>query len=117
METTPATKDSKLELSAPQLEAIARQFRVLGEASRLHLLASLMSGPATVGELAVATGFKQGNVSKQLAALHDAGFLHRRRDGNFVRYEIADPVVFELCQLMCGRVGRAARERAETLGV
>jgi DNA-binding transcriptional ArsR family regulator len=107
---------SKPELRPAQLEAIARQFRVLGEASRLHLLSRLMNGPATVGELAEVTGFKQGNVSKQLAALHDSGFLHRSRDGNFVRYEIADPVVYDLCQLMCGRVGRTARERAEALG-
>lgn len=106
---------SKPRLSVAQLEAIARQFRVLGESSRLRLLACLMEGPATVGELVTATGFKQGNVSKQLAALHEAGFLFRQRDGNFVRYGIADPVVFELCELMCGSVGREARQRAEAL--
>lgn len=102
-------------MTGAQLEAIARQFRVLGEASRLQLLASLMPGPATVGELVDVTGFKQGNVSKQLAALHEAGFLHRERDGNFVRYRIADPVVFQLCELMCGRIEREARERVAAL--
>ncbi len=108
---TAAVVSPSLKLTEPQLEAIARQFRVLGEASRLRLLASLMAGPATVGELVESTGFKQGNVSKQLVALHEAGFLGRERDGNFVRYRIADPVVFDLCQLMCGRVEREARER------
>lgn len=111
-----ASKSFPEQMTPARMEAVARQFRVLGEASRLHLLASLMNGPATVGDLVDATGLKQGNVSKQLAALHEAGFLNRSRDGNFVRYEISDPVVFDLCELMCGRVGRTARERALALG-
>jgi DNA-binding transcriptional ArsR family regulator len=89
---------------------IARRFRVLGEPMRIKLLDHLRERPATVGELQTATASSQQNVSKHLGVLHDAGLLRRRKDGNFVRYEIADPAVFELCELVCGGLHRQLAE-------
>jgi ArsR family transcriptional regulator len=34
----------------------------------------------------------------------DAGLLLRRKDGLNVFYAIADPMVFELCDLVCSRL-------------
>jgi DNA-binding transcriptional ArsR family regulator len=92
------------------VELIARRFRVLGEPMRIKLLDSLREQPATVGELQAATSSSQQNVSKHLGVLHDAGLLRRRKDGNFVRYEIADPSVFDLCDLVCGGLHRQFAE-------
>ena len=77
---------------------------------RIKLLDHLREQPATVGELQAATASSQQNVSKHLGVLHDAGLLRRRKDGNFVRYEIADPAVFELCDI---RLRQFHRQLAE----
>ena len=98
-----------------QVEEAARQFSVLAEPSRLILLRELMSGEASVGELVAKTGIKQGTVSKHLGILAGAGFLARERDGNRVIYKICDPVVYDLCELMCCRLSDAAIRRAESL--
>jgi len=97
------------------IELIARRFRVLGEPMRIRLLDHLRERPATVGELQAATASSQQNVSKHLGVLHEAGVLRRRKDGTFVRYEIADPAVFELCELVCGGLRRQLTELAEIL--
>jgi DNA-binding transcriptional ArsR family regulator len=93
-------------MSAPQLAAVARVFSVLSEPSRLVLLQALRDGPLTVSELVEASGMKQANVSKHLGMLHQHRLVERRREGICVRYEILDPMVFALCNLVCGKVGR-----------
>ena len=96
-------------LSADQLAAVSRLFAVLSEASRLALLQALHAGPLTVNELVAASGLKQANVSKQLAILHDHHLVKRERDGTSIRYEIADPMVFSLCNLVCGKMAKDAK--------
>jgi DNA-binding transcriptional ArsR family regulator len=107
------SKTRKGALSQAQLQAVARMFDVLSQPSRLHLLQALHSGPLTVGELVEATGMKQANVSKHLGVLHAHHLIGRERAGTRVRYEIADPLIFSLCQLVCGKVERDARAAVE----
>jgi DNA-binding transcriptional ArsR family regulator len=95
-------------MSVAQLAAVARLFGVLSEPSRLALLQALHGGALTVNELVEASGLKQANVSKQLAILHDHHFVKRERDGTSIRYEIADPMVFSLCNLVCGKMAKDA---------
>ena len=99
----------KAKMTADQLAAIGRLFAVLSEASRLALLQALHDGPLTVNELAEACAMKQANVSKQLAILHDHHLVKRERDGTSIRYEIADPMVFSLCNLVCGKMKKDAQ--------
>jgi len=96
-------------LSADQLAAVSRLFAVLSEGSRLALLQVLHAGPLTVSELVTASGLKQANVSKQLAILHDHRLVKREREGTSIRYEIADPMVFSLCNLVCGKMAKDAQ--------
>ena len=93
-------------LAPAQLEAIACLFAVLAEPSRLRLLQALHDRPLTVSELIKASGMKQANVSKHLAVLHDHRLVRRRREGVCVRYEILDPMIFALCDLVCGKMQR-----------
>ncbi len=102
---------AKPEMTDAQVEEVARLFGVLAEPVRLYLLRTLMEGGSTVGRLVERTGLKQGTVSKHLGILHGAGFLERRRDGASVFYEISDPLVQQLCDLMCERM----REKAAHL--
>ena len=93
-------------MSAAQLAAISRLFAVLSEPSRLVLLQALHGGPLTVSELVKACAMKQANVSKHLGVLHDHHLAKREREGISVRYEIADPMIFSLCNLVCGKMER-----------
>jgi DNA-binding transcriptional ArsR family regulator len=97
------------------VELVAQRFRVLGEPMRIKLLDALREGPATVGELQQATSASQQNVSKHLGVLLGAGLVGRAKDGNFVRYSIADEGVFQLCEQVCGDLRRQLDELEKIL--
>ncbi len=86
------------------VELIAQRFRVIGEPMRIRVLEHLRGGDMSVGELVEACGSTQQNVSKHLGVLHQAGIVHRRKDKNRVVYGIADPSVFQLCEMVCGGI-------------
>lgn len=97
------------------LELVAYRFRVIGEPMRIRLLEQLRAGPATVGQLSEALTAGQQNVSKHLGVLYQAGILSREKQGTSVRYAIADATVFELCELVCGRLREQITELSDTL--
>ncbi len=100
----------------PLVELIAERFRLLSEPMRVRALDHLRAqGEASVGELATALGTSQQNVSKHLGALHADGVVGRRREGNRVIYAIADETVLEICEVVCGSLGRRAGEVSEML--
>ncbi len=99
-------------LSPAQMEVVASLFAVLAEPSRLALLQALHDGPLSVSEIVESCGMKQANVSRQLAVLHDHHLVRRERDGSCVHYEIADPLVFSLCALVCGKAERDTKQAA-----
>lgn len=103
-------KPPKLPLSDRMIGLVARRFRALGEPARLRILQTLEAGERSVNEIQEAVGSTQSNVSRHLTALYDAGLVARRRDGNLVLYSIADPMVFDLCALVCGSAARQAKE-------
>ncbi len=97
------------------LEAVALRFRALAEPARLRLLQHLLAGERSVNELTEATGLTQTNASKHLATLHAAQLIERRKEGTAVFYVITDPLVHQLCDLMCERVSAQARQEARSL--
>jgi DNA-binding transcriptional ArsR family regulator len=94
------------------LELIAARFRMLAEPMRLRLLNELREGEKTVTALVEATGAGQANVSKHLSLLTDASMVGRRKEGLNVYYFIADQSLFELCDLVCGRLQKELEEKA-----
>ena len=99
-------------LNPAHLARIARLFRILSEPSRLSVLHALQHGPLSVSQLVAECSLKQANVSKQLAVLHDHCLVRRSRAGTSVYYEIADPFVFSLCDLACGKMERDLKAAA-----
>ena len=83
---------------------VAERFRALGEPARLRILDALRDGEKTVGELVDSTGLNQANLSKHLQLLHALNFVQRRKQGLFVYYGLSDEDVFQLCDIMCGRI-------------
>ena len=99
----------------PLAELVATRFRVLGDPTRIRLLDHLRDGAATVQELQEAVGASQQNVSKHLGVLLNAGVVSRTKDGNFARYAIADPGVYDLCEQVCGGLRRQVDSLDELL--
>jgi ArsR family transcriptional regulator len=79
---------------------------------RLRLLHALHDADLSVTQLVAATGATQANVSKHLGLMVEAGLLRRRKEGLNVFYGIADPVVFELCDLVCSRLHAELERKA-----
>jgi DNA-binding transcriptional ArsR family regulator len=103
-------------LPGPLAEVIAERFRVLGEPMRIRILDRLRGGPMSVGELTVALGTSQQNVSKHIGVLSGAGLVSREKDGNSVRCRIADESVLGLCEQVCGGLQRQVAELQALLG-
>jgi len=103
----------KRKMGPAALEALARVFKVLGDGPRLALLQELREGEKTVSELVETTGQGQAMVSKSLKAMREAGLLTRRKEGIYVFYRVSDPLVFQLCELVCGKLNRDQQNLGE----
>jgi len=100
-------------LDRPALEKIAKLFSAFSDATRLAILQELREGAKSVGELVGEVGISQGNTSKQLQLLYEAGVLQREKVGNQVFYSICDELVIQLCELVCDKLNRDAKATAE----
>ena len=104
-----------LESSPQALAPVAEFFKVISEVSRLQILCCLKLGSKNVTEIIAATGLGQANVSKHLKVLTQAGMVTRQPQGITVFYKIADPIIFELCELVCDRLVIRLEETAQQL--
>ena len=108
-------KSAPKELSAAALDLIAARFRALSEPMRLRILNLLMQDECTVGQLVELTGSSQANISKHVALLRDAGMVGTRKEGLSSYCYIADPIVNELCEMMCSRLREEMEAKAKEL--
>ena len=102
-----------MKLELPQLERLSTLFRAFGEPTRLAIIQELKGGELGVSEIVERLTTSQANISKQLKLLHEAGLVTRRKLGAQVLYQIADPMVFELCRLVCDKLNRDAARPAK----
>jgi DNA-binding transcriptional ArsR family regulator len=103
-------------LTDEAIALVARRFAVLAEPTRLRLLHVLMPGEKNVNALVEAIGGTQANVSRHLQTLTDAGIVARRKEGLQVFYTVADPSIFDLCDLVCGSLEKHTAKQASLLG-
>lgn len=101
--------------STAALAQVADYFKVLSELSRLQVLCALKAGSKNVSEIMEITGLGQANVSKHLKVLAQAGIVIRQPKGVSVYYDIADPLIFDLCELVCGRLETRLHEQSQQL--
>lgn len=94
---------------------VADYFKVLSEVTRLQVLCCLKSGAKNVSEIIEGTGLGQANVSKHLKILSQAGIVSRQPQGVSVYYEISDPLIFQLCDLVCSRLEILLQEQSSNL--
>ncbi|HSN82488.1 MAG TPA: metalloregulator ArsR/SmtB family transcription factor [Polyangiales bacterium] len=107
---------SKTALTPRNLDAVATRFRILGVPLRLQILNELAEGERTVTDLVEATGSTQPNVSKHLTTLLAHRLVKREQRGNSAFYSVADPAVFDLCEIVCGNIERSLDEERRAFG-
>lgn len=86
-------------LGAAADEAVAA-LKLLGNTERLLLLCQLVQGEQCVGELEAALGIRQPTLSQQLGVLRNTGAVSTRRDGKNIFYQVADPRLLQVLQLL-----------------
>jgi DNA-binding transcriptional ArsR family regulator len=100
------------------LEKVAASFRALSEPTRLAIIQELKAGDRmTVNQIVESLGLSQANISKHLAILRDAQFLKREQHGVTAIYSINDPMVIELCTLVCDHLNRQAATAAQNYNI
>jgi DNA-binding transcriptional ArsR family regulator len=103
------------QLDQRALTHVAAYFKALSEPLRLRILNELRSGPRNVNDLTAQLACSQANVSKHLGVLARLGFVTRDAQGTAAFYRISDPAVYDLCDLVCGRIADQIRSHVETL--
>ncbi len=103
------------ELTPAALGLMAEFFKVLSEVSRLQIVCSLKPGAKSVTEIIEATGLGQANVSKHLKMLNQAGVVSREQRGVSVFYQISNPFLFELCDLVCDGLALQVQQHSQNL--
>lgn len=93
-------------LNEQALEYVAKYFKALAEPMRLKVLNALQDGEKNVSQLTQISGGTQANISKHLTLLAQYNLVKRESRGTNVYYKIADPSVYELCELVCGQIGK-----------
>ena len=100
------------------LEHVAERFRLLGDATRLGIVRTLLDdGEQKVGQLVERLGTSQANVSKHLRILHDARIVSRRAEGTSAYYSVTDPSLVPVCAIVCDRLREQVTADAHTFAV
>lgn len=99
-------------LTNEALTQVAGYFRALSEPTRLQILNLLRQKERNVGELAQLCGYTSANVSRHLTLLTQRGLVARESRGNSAYYSVADPSIYELCDLVCGSIARKIERSA-----
>ncbi len=76
--------------------AAARLLRVLANERRMMILCQLSGGERSVGELLPLIGISQSALSQHLAVLRSDELVTTRREGQSIRYRIADPAAAQV---------------------
>ena len=100
-------------LTSEALVQVASYFQALAEPTRLRILNLLRQQERNVGELAQLCGYSSANISRHLTLLTQHGLVSRESRGNSAYYRIADPSVYELCDLVCGNIARQFERTAQ----
>jgi DNA-binding transcriptional ArsR family regulator len=78
----------------------AKMFAALSNPARLYILERLAAGPASVKEIAEATGLKQSMTSQHLAVLLGAGVVVCTAEGNLRIYALRGPRIARILELV-----------------
>ena len=97
MEITGIT-NFQVELDDLQAQHVAELFSVLGDTSRVKIIAALLSGPMNVQALADSVGISPSAISHHMRSLRQMHLVRSQKQGRQVFYSLDDEHVEELFQ-------------------
>lgn len=96
-----------------EMADVADVFSLLGDSSRLRLLAALLEGELCVGDLAELTEHSESAVSHALKLLRAHRIVAVRREGRRAFYRLDDPHVRMLLDLAISHAAHSEMEHPE----
>ena len=87
--------------------------RAMGNAVRLKILHTLRERSKSVTEIMQETGYSQATVSRHLSVLRSVGVVGSERHGTAVLYNLTDPKVGEVCDLVRNVLVDHMKERSD----
>jgi DNA-binding transcriptional ArsR family regulator len=90
--------DMEITLNSSELETLANRFKALSDPNRLQILMAICNQERSVQGICDRTGLNQGNVSKHLRLMKDAGVVGCRREGVWRFYRVIDTELLALCR-------------------
>jgi DNA-binding transcriptional ArsR family regulator len=81
-------------------EIQAELCRAMGNPLRMEIVHLLRGGPLNVNDIASTVDQHQATVSRNLTILRNAGIVVTQREGNNILYQVANPKLVEVCDLM-----------------
>jgi len=82
------------------LDVQAEMCSAMGNPLRMRIVHLLRAKPLTVNETAEALGQNQTTISRNLSILRNANVLSATRNGTSITYQIANPKLMNICDLM-----------------
>ncbi len=74
--------------------------RAMGSPLRMKIVHLLRENPMNVNEIAYAMKVPQASISRNLAILRNTGVLTVRREGTNAIYQVANPKILSVCDMM-----------------
>lgn len=74
--------------------------RCMSSAVRIEIVHVLRDGPQRVTEIARITGHPQATISRHLGVLRNGGVVFAHRHAQDIIYQIANPKIVKICDLM-----------------
>ena len=87
--------------------------RCMSNATRIEIVHILRDGPQRVSEIARIIGHPQGTISRHLGVLRNGGVVIAHRHAQDVIYQIANPKIVGICDLMREVLMEEASRRSE----
>jgi ArsR family transcriptional regulator len=86
--------------------------RTMSHALRLEIVHLLRDGPKRVSDIAASTGHSQSVISRHLSVLRHGSVLTTERRGHEILYQIANPKITNICDLMREVLAEEASRRS-----
>jgi DNA-binding transcriptional ArsR family regulator len=93
----------------------AQLYQSLGNPVRLRIIQALKEGPKSVNEISIMISIPQSSISRHLAVLRSTGLLTAHRRAQEIMYEITNPKVVEVCNMMHGILAQREAQHRDLL--
>lgn len=93
-------------LPESDLDRLALRFKVLGDPTRMKIVAALAGGEMCVCDLAAYLGLSESAISHQLRRLREQGLVKPRREGQVLYYNLEEGHVADLFRIGLEHVRR-----------